>query len=116
MKSILIVDDDELMIESIKIMLEKFSVSVTGYTDPFAGSDIAIRQKFDLILLDLKMPGLNGAEISIQILKARPDARILMLTSYPMDPLIQKAINAGVLGVVKKPFEIGKILKYLEMK
>ena len=114
MKSILIVDDDEVIIESLKIMLGGFSVSVTGYTDPFAGCEIAIRQKFDLILLDLKMPELNGAEISIQILKARPDARILMLTSSPMDPLIQKAINAGVLGVVKKPYEICKILNYLE--
>lgn len=115
MKQVLIIDDEEIVIETLKIILDNFSVNVIGCTDPVEGSEIAIRTNFDLILLDLKMPEMNGTEIAFKVLRAKADAKILMITSSPMDPLIEKALTYGVMGVVKKPFEIDKILNFLEV-
>jgi len=44
----------------------------------------------------------------------KPDARILILTGHPTDPLAKKALEAGARSLVKKPFEIGKILDFLK--
>jgi DNA-binding NarL/FixJ family response regulator len=56
------------------------------------------------------MPGLNGAQAIRAIKNQRPDARIYIMTAYPGDSLVQVALEAGAQGVMKKPFEIAKIL------
>ena len=58
------------------------------------------------------MPVRNGAEITEAILAKKPDARVLVITAYPSDPLAERAIKAGAVGLLKKPFEIGKILTF----
>jgi FixJ family two-component response regulator len=55
----------------------------------------------------------NGAEITEAILAKKPSARILVITAYPNDPLAQRAMGAGAIGLLKKPFEIAKILDFL---
>jgi DNA-binding NarL/FixJ family response regulator len=60
------------------------------------------------------MPVKNGAEITEDILKAKPNARILVITAYPSDPLAERALKAGAVGLLKKPFEIAKILDFLK--
>jgi len=56
----------------------------------------------------------NGAEIAEAVLSRKPEARILVITAYPNDPLVQRAITAGAVGLLKKPFEIAKILDFLK--
>ena len=78
------------------------------------GTDEAIRGAYDLILTDIRMPGRNGAEITEAVRAARPDARILVITAYPNDPLAERALAAGAIGLLRKPFEIAKILDFLK--
>jgi CheY-like chemotaxis protein len=60
------------------------------------------------------MPELNGAEVVREIRALRPRAKIFVMTAYPGDPLVQVALEAGAQGVMKKPFEIAKILDLLK--
>jgi len=113
-KKILVIDDETMILDAMKLILEDMGYDVTGFSDPTVGEREAIEKSYDLIVIDLRMPGKNGAEVTEEILKRKPNARILIQTAYPTDPLVQRAIDAGALALLKKPFEIGKILDFLK--
>ncbi len=112
-KSILVIDDEALILDAIKIIFEDMGYEVMTTSDPLRGTDEALSRDFDLILTDIRMPGRNGAEIAEAVLAAKPNARILCITAYPNDPLAERAVKAGAVGLLKKPFEIAKILDFL---
>lgn len=113
-KRLLVIDDEEMNLNALKLILEDMGYEVTTFSDPFKGEKEAIAVDYDLIVTDLRMPGKNGAEVAEGILSAKPEARVLVLTAYPTDPLARRALDAGVLSLLKKPFEIAKILDFLE--
>ncbi len=114
MKSILVIDDETAILDAIKIIFEDMGYAVEVFADPQAGMEEALRNDYDLILVDIRMPGMNGAEVTEGIRKAKATARILIITAYPTDPLAARALEAGAFGLLKKPFEIGKILDFLK--
>jgi DNA-binding NtrC family response regulator len=113
-KRLLVIDDEEMNLNALKLILEDMGYEVTTFNDPFKGEKEAISAEYDLIVTDLRMPGKNGAEVAEGILGAKPKARVLILTAYPTDPLAKRALDAGALSLLKKPFEIAKILDFLE--
>lgn len=112
-KKILMIDDDELIRESMEMIFSDFGIDVKTCGDPAQGVTMAIESDFDLILCDMRMPGLNGAQTVAMILEAKPLARIMVLTAFPGDPLVQKAMALGAIGLMKKPFEVAKMLDLL---
>lgn len=112
-KSILVIDDETMILDAIKIIFEDMGYSVETTPDPLKGTEAAIANDFDLILTDVRMPVRNGAEVTEAVLARKPKAKILVITAYPNDPLAERAIKAGAVGLLKKPFEIAKILDYL---
>ena len=113
-KSILVIDDETMILDAIKIIFEDMGYSVHTSSDPLKGTEEAIRGSYDLILTDIRMPVRNGAEITEAILAARPHARILVITAFPSDPLAERALKAGAVGLLRKPGEIAKILDFLK--
>lgn len=113
-KRILVVDDEEMILKTIKLILEDMGYSVTCFSDPDEGEKKALQNDYDVIILDLRMPKKNGAELTKSIIEAKPESKILILTAYPTDPLAKKALEAGALSLLKKPFEISKILDFIE--
>ncbi len=59
---------------------------------------------FDLVLLDIKMPGKNGLEVLQELMTTQPPPRVLMLTAYQSVELAQRATQSGALDYVTKPF------------
>ena len=114
MKKILVIDDEEMMVDVLKISLEELGHQVTGFHDPEEGEQVALENDYDLILVDLRMPKRNGAEITQSIRDSKPDARIVVSTGYPTDPLAQSALEAGALTLLKKPSEIREIFHFRE--
>jgi CheY-like chemotaxis protein len=112
-KSILVIDDEEMILDAIQVIFGDMGYEVETTPDPVHGTARAIARDFDLILTDLRMPTRNGAEVTEAIRARKPDARILVITAYPSDPLAERAIKAGAVGLVKKPFEIAKILEFV---
>ncbi len=114
MKKLLIIDDESMIVDVAKVIFKDLGYQVDGYTDPVAGEEQAIKEDYDLILVDLRMPKRNGAQVAQGILKAKPDAKVLVITAYPTDPLAKQAMDAGVKTLLKKPFEIAKIIDFLK--
>lgn len=112
-KSILVIDDEEMILDAIKIIFEDMGYVVQTTADAVLGTEEAVAKDFDLILTDVRMPGRNGAELTEAVLARKPSARILVITAYPNDPLAERAVRAGAIGLLKKPFEIAKILDFL---
>ncbi len=69
---------------------------------------------FDMILMDIKMPLLNGVEAYKRIKAIRPESVVLMMTAHAVDNLIQEALEEGVYGIVYKPLDIKKVLDLIE--
>ena len=103
---IFVVEDDIDFAEGLAETLE-----IEGHEVEIAtsGEDAIARfkqQDFDLTFMDVKLPGKNGVESFLEIRALKPEARVMMMTGYSLQHLLDEAINGGALGVLKKPFNI----------
>ncbi|MDZ7793181.1 MAG: response regulator [Spirochaetia bacterium] len=113
-KKILVIDDEESIIYIMKELFGDLGHRVTGKTDPKEGKQEALEGEYDLIIVDLRMPGMDGAEVTEAIMEKKPEARILINTGFPGDPLARRALDAGALSLIRKPFEIEKVYDFLK--
>lgn len=105
---VIIVDDDRLVSLSLKTILEAqpdIEVVALGRNGQDA-IDLYDSLKPDVILMDIRMDGLNGLDAGKTIIEKHPDAKILLLTTFSDDEYIIKAINMGAKGyILKQAFE-----------
>ena len=101
---VLIVDDDELIVMSLEMIVGSnpgFEVIGKGY-----GGQEAIKLydelKPDILMMDIRMPDLNGTEAAGKILEKHPDAKILFLTTFSDEEYIVKALSLGIKGYLLK--------------
>lgn len=114
MKRILVIDDEEMILEVMKTVIEPMGYHVETLSDSTVGLRRAVDDEWDLIVVDLRMPTTNGADIVQAVLSAKPHQRVLIATGYPNDPLAGKALQTGAVALLRKPFEIAKILNFVE--
>ncbi|MGE7694130.1 response regulator transcription factor [Lysinibacillus sp. NPDC094177] len=109
MKKVLIIEDEERITEFLELELTHEGFDVTVIHDGREGLDIALNQHFDLILLDLMLPHLNGTEICrrIRLVKETP---IIMLTAR--DSIMDRVmgLDVGADDYISKPFSIEELL------
>ena len=101
---ILLADDHEVVRAGLRALLEEqpgWEV-VAEAVDGRDAVDKATKLKPDAVVIDIAMPSLNGLEAVRQIVKAVPQARVLILTMYDSDPLIQQVLQAGARGYLLK--------------
>ena len=110
---ILVIDDETYILDAMETILEDMGHEVECFNRSADGERAALENEYDLILIDIRMPERNGAEVTEGILKVKPDAKILIITGHPTDPLVKRALDSGARGILKKPFDIGKILDFL---
>ncbi|MDO5423656.1 MAG: response regulator transcription factor [Eubacteriales bacterium] len=101
---IVIIDDDILVVNALKIILEAADqVEVAGVgTDGAEAVSLYRTLKPDVLLMDIRMKGLNGLDAAKEILREDPQAKILLLTTFSDDEYIVKALNFGVKGYLLK--------------
>jgi len=109
MKKILIIEDEENISEFLELELKHESFEVAVAFEGREGLNIALNQDFDLILLDLMLPGLNGVEICRRIRSVK-DTPIIMLTARDsvMDRVM--GLDNGADDYIPKPFAIEELL------
>ena len=112
-KRVLIIDDEQPIIDAVEAILGDMGYDVTGFNDSTEGLQAALDNEYDLIMVDVRMPVMNGAEVARSVLGKKPNAKILVITAHPTDPFAKQALDAGAKGILKKPFEIGKVLNFL---
>lgn len=131
---ILVVDDEAGIRAGIKRALLNFTVSFPFFDDDFVYSitdvetgeealDILNSQKIDIVLLDNKLPGIEGIEVLEHIKRKSIDTAVMMITSYASIDLAVKATNNGAFNFIPKPFSaqdlrsaVESITKHLFLK
>jgi two-component system response regulator (stage 0 sporulation protein F) len=108
-KKILIVDDQF----GIRVLLQEVLMK-EGYTifqapNGQVALELAKNENPDLILLDMKIPGMDGLEILRNIRKMEIDTKVIMMTAYGELDLIQEAMEMGALAHFTKPFDIDEL-------
>lgn len=101
---ILLADDHEVVRAGLRALLEEQNgwEVVAEAVDGREAVDKAGKLKPDVVVIDIAMPSLNGLEAVRQIVKAVPNTKVLVLTMYDSDPLIQQVLQAGARGYLLK--------------
>jgi general secretion pathway protein E len=112
--NILIVDDDANLCETLSDILEEKGYRVVvAYDGPKAIEEVK-NQDFDLALIDIVMPGMNGIEVLREIKAINPQVTTMLITGHTaLGGSVSEAIEAGVDGVLYKPLDIDAIIEML---
>ncbi len=111
---ILIIDDDRDHAESIVDILAMRGNDVQAAYSGEAGIEIFRAEDFDIVFMDVKLPGMNGVDTFFAFKQIRPNAKVMMMTGYSVEQLLSQAIENGALGVLRKPFVITDLLQALD--
>ena len=107
---ILVIEDEKLLADSIRSMLERKGFQVECVYDGEAGKEYAELGIYDLLILDVMMPKLDGFEVVRQVRRARCSTPILMLTARSDVQDRIAGLNAGADYYLTKPFDSGELL------
>lgn len=113
--SILVVDDDEMIRSLFRETLGELGHEVTAARTSSEGLELVKERDFDLVFLDLKMPGMDGAELFRLIKKVKPKLPVAIITGYPESEMMARALAQGPFGVMGKPFGESEIVSALEI-
>jgi DNA-binding response OmpR family regulator len=108
-KPILIVDDEKNICLTLSQALEVLGVETDTALD---GEEALVKlgnKEFGLILLDLRMPGMDGMEVLRRVREIRPDIRIIILTAYGSIGSAVEAMKLGAVDFIEKPFSVEEI-------
>lgn len=113
-KNVFIIDD-EPQIQSLFIeALARYGYTVSGATDGATGLKQLETYKPDAIFLDLKLPGMNGAQILEGIRKLYPKIPVVIITGYPRDSLVDSTMNLDAFACLVKPFSMKDVVAIIE--
>lgn len=107
---ILIIEDEFNLADAIKTMLSKKKYDVTIKTDGDEGLDEALTNIYDLIILDVMLPGIDGFEILEELKKESIDSKVLMLTAKSTIDDKLTGLNNGADDYITKPFHMDELL------
>jgi|HubBroStandDraft_6_1064221.scaffolds.fasta_scaffold189299_1 DNA-binding NtrC family response regulator len=107
---ILIIDDEASIRDSLETLLTLEGFSVDLAADGSAGMDLLTRHSYDLLLLDLSLPGESGIELLPRIKSLAPELPIIMITAYGTVGNVVDAIRAGASNFIQKPWDNEKLL------
>jgi DNA-binding NtrC family response regulator len=101
---ILLIDDDEWIRDSLSVFFEAEGCHVMVFETAEEGINELKDQTYDLIIVDYKLPGLDGLEFLKRTHKAQSDAIKVLITAYRNDKVVAEARKLKVQGFIEKPF------------
>lgn len=107
---ILLIEDQEKLAANIKEFLETETFAVTACNDGRDGFEKAMTQEFDLIILDINLPGMDGYVICTMLRQNKKNVPILMLTARTTQKEIVHGLNIGADDYLTKPFDLDELL------
>lgn len=111
MPSILVVDDELSMREFLKILLEKEGFEVFTAPDASSVIDLIQKQNFNLILSDIRMPGMGGLSLLEKIKEVNSSIPVIMITAFASPENAVSAMRGGAFDYITKPFKVDEIIK-----
>lgn len=111
---ILVVEDEAVLRDGLKDLLTGAGHAVETAADGAAGAERGVAEPFDLVVLDLMLPKLDGIEVCRRLRKARPALPVLMLTARGSEEDKVKGLKTGADDYVTKPFGVRELLARVE--
>lgn len=108
-KRILIVDDEEGYRKVLANSLADLGFETKAVNNGFDALEEIKRQRYSIILLDVKMPGMDGIELLDQMQGMRFNLYIVVITAYTDEDVVKEAIRKGAKRVITKPFSTNDI-------
>jgi len=111
--SVLVVDDNEDLLETFSMILKRRGFNVSTAPDGSVAVDKFRECHFDVTLMDIVMPEMNGVEAFRKIKELCPEAKVILMTAYSEEDLIEMALSEGAHCVVSKPLRIDRIIELI---
>jgi CheY-like chemotaxis protein len=112
---ILVIDDEEEICQLLQVALEMTGHEVKYSTTATGGLELARREPFDLAIVDMVMPNLDGLAVLDELQATHPDIFVIVATGLHSTTLLRKALEAGAFGVLSKPFTLADIVGLIEL-
>lgn len=111
---ILVVDDKFSDRETLKTILEDKGYRVATATDGTEAIEMVKSKHYDIIFLDVILPGIDGVETFERVKEIDPEATVIMMTGYTAEDLVRKAVSEGAYTCIYKPFNMEKLIELVE--
>ncbi|MBU2102266.1 MAG: response regulator [Candidatus Omnitrophota bacterium] len=111
---VLVVDGEKIIRDFLVRFFAFEGVEASTAQDGPAAIEMAHRENFDIIFIDIRMPKVDGYGVFKELKKIIPEAKCVMMTGYAVDDVLTLAHEAGAAAVLKKPFEIEHIRNLIE--
>jgi two-component system, NtrC family, response regulator HydG len=113
--TVVIIDDDMDICSNMADILADLGHVVETAHDGQAALELIRRRPFDVALIDLKMPGMDGLALYREIKKLRTETAAFLVTAHATDRDTEEALALGILGVLDKPLDVPKLLSTLQL-
>ena len=110
---ILIVDDERNMRITLADILEDEGYEVDVAASGEEAVEKCLRQRYSIILLDVRMPGIDGVETFRQIRQHQKKVRIVLMSAYSVDDLKDAALKEGAIALLAKPLDVEQVVKLI---
>lgn len=115
MNSILIIDDDDQLRNSFKKLLAEEGYKVESAASGEAGLNIVKNESLDLVILDIRLPGMNGIETFKRIHEIEPKLPVIIMTAYGTTETAIETTKLGAFDYILKPFDIPDMLELIRL-
>ena len=114
--NVLVVDDDRGIRFTLEGIIDDEGYMVRGAEDGYQAIELVKEITFQWIFMDIRMPGLNGVETYLEIKKISPESRVVMMTGFSVEELVNQALEEGVFAVLYKPLPVEQVLDILKSR
>lgn len=111
---VLVVDDDRDTCANVRDILSELNFQVDVAYDGRQALEQVARSAYDVVLLDLKMPGMNGLEVYREIRRIRPETVALVITAYATGDTAREVLRAGAYRILSKPVSFPEVVALLD--
>lgn len=111
---ILVVDDDADILDTLKDVLELEGYETETASDGFKALDAVRNSSFDVVLMDIKMPVMNGVETFKKLRAISADTPVIMISAYAVEDLVREALREGAFAALKKPVDFDQLFHTIE--
>jgi CheY-like chemotaxis protein len=113
-KTVLFVDDEKMILEVGSLMLQRLGYNVLTTSDGQEAIEIFKNNKVAFVILDMRMPGMNGDEVCLQMKKIKSKIKILLASGYVGFYSEDYLISIGFDGFIKKPYDLKQLTEKIE--
>ena len=112
-KTILIIEDDYYNAEYLLEILSNLGLNILQAKNGNSAIKLAVESEIDIVLMDIRLPDMNGYDVTSEIIKYKPFMKIIAQTAYASNDEKQKAIKAGCIDYISKPTKKNELLMML---